>query len=90
MFRKVEVGYLKFWAVQGLAFSIKPFKNGTMFSDEINFTTAIDGKMADQYSTFAPYCNVREMDRPHKVSGNIYVSKPLVGSLAEYLSCETE
>ena len=46
--------------------------------------------MVDQLQTFAPYYNVRQMDRPHKVSGYIYVSKPLVGSLADYLSCETE
>lgn len=61
-----------------------------MCADALNITTAIDGKMTDQLETFKPYYNVRHLDRPHKVSGNIYVSKPLVGSLADYLSCETE
>lgn len=58
--------------------------------DEINFTTAIDGKMTNFYETFSPYYNVREMDKPYKAGGNIYISKPIVGALASYLSCETE
>lgn len=46
--------------------------------------------MTNQLQTFLPYYNVRQLDVPHRVSGNIYMSKPLVGSMAEYVSNEDE
>ena len=45
-------------------------------------------KLATMMQTFAPYYNVKQLDRPGKVSGNIYISKSLVGSLGQYLAEE--
>ena len=39
-------------------------------------------------STFAPHMNVKQLDRPGRVSSNIYISKSLVSSLAQYLAEE--
>jgi hypothetical protein len=44
--------------------------------------------MTNLLETFKPYYNVKQLDRPGRVSGNIYVSKSLVGSLAQYLETE--
>ena len=56
--------------------------------DALNITMAVDGKMTNLMQTFAPYYNVKQLDRPGKVSGNIYISKSLVGSLGQYLAEE--
>ena len=54
--------------------------------DEYNMTLYLDKKMADGMSTFRVYNNVRQLDRPGRVSDNIYISKPIVGALAAALA----
>ena len=56
--------------------------------DALNITLCLDGKMTNLLETFKPYYNVKQLDRPGRVSGHIYVSKSLVGSLAQYLETE--
>ena len=53
--------------------------------DALIITLCLDMKLATMMQTFAPYYNVKQLDRPGRLSGNIYVTKSLVGSLSQYL-----
>lgn len=61
-----------------------------MISDEINQIYMTDNMMVEELKTFRPHYNVFQLDEPDKMSGNIYVSKPIVGAQAEYYASTTE
>lgn len=58
--------------------------------DEINQIYLPDGMMIEEFKTFRPHFNVHQLDEPDKMSGNIYISKPIIGAMAGYYGCETE
>lgn len=58
--------------------------------DALNLTLMVDQKLAYLMETFAPFYNSKQLDNVGRVSGNIYISKSLVGSLGQYLESEEE
>ena len=48
--------------------------------DALNLTLMVDQKLAYLMETFAPFYNSKQLDNVGRVSGNIYISKSLVGA----------
>ena len=52
--------------------------------DELNFMSPIDGLMVDQSQFFRSHYNAFHMGKPGRMAGNIYVSKPIAGSMRRF------
>ena len=58
--------------------------NADVDGDELNFMSPIDGLMVDQSQFFRSHYNAFHMGKPGRMAGNIYVSKPIAGSMSRF------
>jgi hypothetical protein len=58
--------------------------------DNMNVTLAIDNYLANLWKNLAPHTNVFTADRPHQISGNISIPKPVIATMSWWLEGEDQ
>lgn len=57
-------------------------------SDALNFSIAIDNKMAKMWEALYPHKNVFVLNNPREISGNISIPKPVVATISNFVSSQ--
>jgi hypothetical protein len=51
----------------------------------MNHTICLDNKMADLWYPLRPMFNTYQINTPHEVSGNVFIPKPPISAISDWL-----
>jgi hypothetical protein len=70
----------------GMSILIVPAPNADFDGDELNVSIALDKKMEDMWYPLAPHFNVLGVTEVGDITGNVWIPKPVVGTMSNWLT----
>lgn len=58
--------------------------------DQLNLTLSLDAWTTDRLKALAPHKSVFGLNAPREVSGNLSMPKPVIASIANFMSSEID